>query len=58
MEGFSLTPSITCESCVGRKLESFALKDVATAGSFASHVLFQHPDFCNRPTCLLFYTTW
>jgi hypothetical protein len=44
--------------CIGTRLESFLAKDVATGLQFASHVLLAHPNFCNRPTCLVFYTTW
>jgi hypothetical protein len=44
--------------CMGLKLESFLAKDVVSGAQFASHVLLSHPNFCNRPTCLLFYTTW
>ena len=44
--------------CVGQKLESFKCADVKNGYKFASHVLLSHPNFSNRPTCLVLYTTW
>ena len=44
--------------CLGQRLESFKCADVASGVRFASHVLLSHPVFKNRPTCMVFYTTW